>query len=130
MATTCNGTVAGKDGATARMTPRTVLEPRIAGATHASDKSTAVSTQNAAATAANKTRNLSVAPCCVTAKAATPAPMVAMTRMDVHVAHRRTGRSVSRLGRSRNRPTPATTAPDTGPSTTAAKTQTSEAIVT
>src|SRR5438128_164933 len=123
---TCTGTLTNSDAPPACSVSRTELVPRIAGATQTRAKSTAVSTTNAAATAPKSTRKPRLVPP-LTAAAARPAPTVARTRIEVHVAHLKTGRGVSRRGRSRRRPTTATTAPHSGPSTTAAKTQINEA---
>src|ERR1051326_2840112 len=126
---TSNGTLAMSVGTTAFRTEPTLLLPRMAGAMPTSARFTHVSTAYAAATAPNRTRK-SLRRAGSTALAASPAATVASTRIDVQVPHLRTGRSVSVRGRSLNRPTAATTAPESGPRTTAAKTQTSEAIVT
>src|SRR5689334_14395958 len=64
----------------------------------------------------------------LTVSAEKPAAEPARTRSAVHVIQRKTGRSVSRRGRSTNTPAAPTIAAGSGPSVTAAKTKTSDPI--
>src|SRR3954447_5348461 len=97
------------------------------GATGSRARSIAVSVRNAAATAA-KIAQKSLELGRSTLAAARPAAPVAMNRMDVQLAHRKTGCATSRRGSFARSPTADATAPDSGPRTAAAKTNRSDAI--
>src|SRR5439155_3031250 len=102
---------------------------RSTGVTLASDTSISDSTVNAVATPANSHKK-SCPAWRITAAAVKPAAAAAITLIEVQVAHLRIGCATSRRGRSASSPAAPTRTPASGPNSTAANTQTSEATET